>query len=77
MAHILKSENDEIKLSNVDCDIVVRDRISHLFLEDDMHQLKSMFLRPKDRIMHRALMKTVTPRTGSYELVYEHNFKAL
>ena len=22
-------------------------------------------------------MKTITPRTGSYELVYEHNFRAL
>lgn len=33
--------------------------------------------RPKARIIHRALMKTITPRTGSYELVYENYFKAL
>lgn len=77
MAYILRSENDGIELSNVDCDMVIRDHISHLFLEDDMHQLKYMSLKPKARIIHRALMKTVTPRTRSYELVYEHNFKAL
>ena len=57
--------------------MAIRDRISHLFLEDDMRQLKSISVRPKARIIHRALMKTVAPRTESYELIYEHNFKAL
>ena len=54
-----------------------RDRISHLFLEDDAVEIKSMSLRPKARILHRAFMKTILPRTGSYEIVYPNNFRAL
>lgn len=54
MAHILRIKNNGMELANIDCDLVVRDHISHLFLEDDMHQLKSMSLRPKARNIHHA-----------------------
>lgn len=40
MAHILQTEIDGVELATIDCDLVVRDNVSHLFLEDDMRQLK-------------------------------------
>ena len=47
MAHILQTENDGVELATIDCDLVVRDNVSHLSLENDMRQLKSMSSRPK------------------------------
>ena len=42
-----------------------------------MPQFRSKFLRPKARILHKTLMRTILPRSGSYEQIYPDNFKAL
>ena len=77
MAHILQSPNQGILLNDVDCDIRKRDHISHMFMSDEMNDLKSKLLRPKARILHKTFMRSILPRTGSYELIYPENFKAL
>ena len=42
-----------------------------------MTELKSSALRPKARILHRAFIRSLQPRTGSYEKVYKRDFQAL
>ena len=42
-----------------------------------MPQLRSKFLRPKARILHKTLKRTIAPRSGSYEQIYPENFQAL
>ena len=77
MAHILQSPSMGINIIDVDCAVGRRDRVSHLFMGDDMTQLRSKFLRPKACILHKTLMRSILPRSGSYEQIYPENFQAL
>jgi len=76
--HILEAQPGRIALRDVDCNVERRDNISHLFFEDDATDLRhTAFLRPKARLFHRFMMKSIVPRAGSYHMVYPENFKAL
>ena len=76
--HILEARPGRTTLHDVDCNIERRDHISHLFFEDDTLDLRhTSSLRPKARLFHRFMMKSIVPRGGSYHLVYPENFKAL
>ena len=77
IAHILQSPSTGINLGDIDCVVGRRDRISHLFMGDDMPQLRSKFLRPQARIMHKTLMRSIHPGSGSYEQIYPENFQSL
>ena len=79
LGHILQcpvagAELDEI---DVNMDIEARDEVTHRLLLDDIRGLRSSQLRPQARLLHRALIRSVTPRTGSYEEVRKINFQAL
>ncbi|MDQ4223663.1 hypothetical protein RBK84_04675, partial [Pseudomonas aeruginosa] len=79
LGHILQCtatgpELDEIE---VNMDIEARDEVTHRFLVDDIRGLRSSQLRPQARLLHRALIRSVTPRTGSYEEVRKINFQSL
>lgn len=54
-----------------------RDEVSHRFLSDDITKLTFIQLRPQACIIHRALIRSVLPCTGSYEIVNKRNFQAL
>ncbi|MDQ4223347.1 hypothetical protein RBK84_03060, partial [Pseudomonas aeruginosa] len=58
-------------------DYEARDEVTHRFLVDDIRGLRSSQLRPQARLLHRALIRSMTPRTGSYEEVRKINFQAL
>ena len=79
IAHILGSPNLGRKLEEIEFNPQIRDNINHLFLDDiiNIHDFKSTTLRPRARLLHKALMRTITPRTGSYEIVYPNNYRAL
>ena len=62
---------------DVDMNVDARDEVTHRFLMDDIQVLRSNQLRPQARLLHRALIRSVTPRTGSYEEVRKINFQAL
>jgi len=67
----------EVEQIDVDMNINTRDEVSRRFLVDDIRALRSNQLRPQARLLHRALIRSVTPRTGSYEEVRKINFQAL
>ena len=67
----------ELEQIDVDMNVDARDEVSHRFLLDDIRVLRSNQLRPQARLLHRALIRSVTPRTGSYEEVRKINFQAL
>ena len=71
---VVGTELDQI---DVDLELNARDGVSHGFLNDDIPVLRSAHLRPQARILHRALIRSITPRTGSYEEVRKLNFQAL
>ena len=55
----------------------MRDEVSHRFIDDDMDGTKSIGLCPSARLLHRSIMRTFLPRTGTYDQVYTENFRAL
>ena len=74
--HTLNARPGGISLHDVDCNVMRRDQISHLFFEDDaIDFIQTSSLRPKARLFHRFI--SIVPRGGSYHLVYPENFKAL
>ena len=79
IAHILGSTNIGRKLEEIEFNPQIRDNINHQFMDDNINfqDLKSTSLRPRARILHKTLMRTITPRTGSYEIVYPINYRAL
>ena len=79
LGHILQctAAGPELDEIDVNMDIEARDEVTHRFLVDDIRGLGSSQLRPQARLLHRALIRSVTPRTGSYEEVRKINFQAL
>lgn len=67
----------ELEQIDVDMNIDARDEVTHRFMLDDIRVLRSNQLRPQARLLHRALIRSITPRTGSYEEVRKVNFQAL
>ena len=77
LGHILNCPSSGIDIDDIEVNMFERDEISHQFLLDDLTKLKSSALRPKARILHRAFIQSLQPRTGSYEQVYKRDFQAL
>lgn len=65
------------ELGEIPINMESRDRISHLFLSDDITELKAVALRPKAQMIHHALTHTINPRTRSYEKVNRRDFQSL
>jgi len=77
ISHILNCGCEGIDIDDVEVDMFNRDEVSHRFLSDDLTELKCSALRPKARVTHRAFIRSIQPRTESYEKVYERDFQAL
>ena len=79
LGDILQCPSSGTDLDDIDASLSLknRDEVSHRFLSDDITRLTSVQLRPQSRILHRALIRSVLPRTESYEVINKCNFQAL
>lgn len=73
----MRCPSEGLDIDNVKVDMYNWDEVSHRFLSDDLTILKSSALCPKTRILHRAIIQSLQPHTGSYKKVYERDFHAL
>lgn len=77
LRHILRCPSQRLDIDEIEVDMFHRDEMSYRFLSDNMTELKSSVLRPKARLIHRALIRSFQPHTGSHEKVYKRDFQAL
>ena len=61
MEEVLKSSNNGTKFSSDFCPIHIRDKISHLFIEDHKSSAKGINLRPTARILHHCITHSLLP----------------
>jgi len=52
VGHIFKCPSTVVNVDDIHVNLLERDKVSHLFLSDDLTELKLSALRPKARVLH-------------------------
>ena len=77
IARILKCANDGIELEDFKLEGDDLDQIEYHLFEPGQSKDRSNHLRPRPRLLLRMLIKTIFPRQGSHEIIYDNEDKAL
>jgi len=77
IARILKCNNHGEELESLEIGEDDKQRIEYYLYEPGLPKNRSNHLRPQPRLLLRMLIKTIFPRQGSHEVIYDHEDKAL